>query len=374
MDSNQKKFNIYVFLSTFARNLVELFIPIILYKFGYSVKDVMFYFLMMNVFSTIMSYPSTMFINKFGGKVFSVVGIVFFAILQILLGNIWKGTSYLLLIAFCFAMYRRGYWMPRRYYNLKVMHRDNISSSYSIITIINQLGIVISSYIGSLVLDFLSIDYLTIVAIILFLLSLLPLRFLEFEHKETDSKIEVFKTIKSIPKRDLFTFGMYEIWYIVKFLFPIYLFLYVKDTYQTVGILTLITNLATMIFAYIYGKKINKNKNFLRLSIVLVCMVYLFKLNVTGALLVLASFLEGIFCKMYEISVQKEFYALSRKFEYHSYNCVYDLNQNIFRTIVTLIMILIGDLKMMIIFGIFCMLSGIVVEFKKIRKRDYVKE
>lgn len=374
MDSNQKKFNIYVFLSTFARNLVELFIPIILYKFGYSVKEVLFYFFMMNVFSLFLSYPSTLFINKFGGKVFSVVGIVFFAILQILLGNLWKGTSYLLLIAFCFAMYRRGYWMPRRYYNLKIMHRDNISSSYSIITIINQLGIVISSYIGSLVLDFLSIDYLTVVAIILFLLSLLPLRFLEFEHKETDSKIEVFKTLKSIPKRDLFTFGMYEIWYIVKFLFPIYLFLYVKDTYQTVGLLTLVTNLATMVFAYFYGKKINKSKNFLRLSIVLVCMVYLFKLNVTGALLVLASFLEGVFCKMYEISVQKEFYTISRKFEYHSYNCVYDLNQNAFRTIVTLIMILIGDLKMMIIFGIFCMLSGICVQFKKIRKRDYVKE
>ena len=44
MDGNQKKFNIYVFLSTFARNLVELFIPIILYKFGYSVEEVLFYF------------------------------------------------------------------------------------------------------------------------------------------------------------------------------------------------------------------------------------------------------------------------------------------------------------------------------------------
>ena len=374
MDSNQKKFNIYVFLSTFARNLVELFIPIILYKSGYEVKDVIFYLLMMNVFSLFLSYPSTMFMNKFGGKVFSVIGIIFFAILQILLGNVWNGIEYLLLIAFCFSMYRRGYWMPRRYYNLKIMHRDNISSNYSIITIINQLGIVISSYIGSLVLDFLSIDYLTVIAIILFLLSILPLRFLEFEHKETDSKIEVFKTLKSIPKRDLFTFGMYEIWYIVKFLFPIYLFIYVKDTYQTVGILTLITNLATMIFAYIYGKKINKDKNFLRLSIVLVCLVYFSKLSFTGVLLVVVSFLEGIFCKMYEISVQKEFYALSRKFEYHSYNCVYDLIQNAFRTIVSLALFFIGDLKIMIIVCILCMLSGICVQFKKIRKRDYVKE
>ena len=77
---------------------------------------------------------------------------------------------------------------------------------------------------------------------------------------------------------------------------------------------------------------------------------------------------------MYEISVQKEFYALSRKFEYHSYNCVYDLIQNAFRTIVSLALFFIGDLKIMIIVCILCMLSGICVQFKKIRKRDYVKE
>lgn len=374
MDSNQKKFNVYVFLSTFARNLVELFIPIMLYKFGYDIKDVIFYLLMMNVFSLIMSYPSTMFSNKFGNKAFTVVGVIAFAVLQILLGNMWMGNSYLLCIGFLFALYRRGYWMPRRYYNLKVMGKNNISSSYSIITIVNQLGIVISSYIGSLVLDFLSIDYLIVIAIILFLLSLLPIHFMEFEHKETNSKIEVLKTMLSIPKRDLFMFATYEIWYIVKFLFPIYLFLYVKETYQTVGILSLITNLATMIFAYFYGKKINKDKNFLKLSIFLICLVYFLKLNVFGVLLVVISFIEGIVCKMYEISVQKEFYALSKKFEYHSYNCVYDIIQNLFRSLVTIVLYFIPDVRWMIIICLLVMLSGMLVTFKKLKGRDYVKK
>lgn len=39
MDDNQKKFNLYVFLSTFSRNLIEVFIPLIIYKFGYSLKE-----------------------------------------------------------------------------------------------------------------------------------------------------------------------------------------------------------------------------------------------------------------------------------------------------------------------------------------------
>ena len=49
MDSNQKKFNIYVFLSTFARSLIEVFIPLILFKFGYSLKEVVLYFFMYNL-------------------------------------------------------------------------------------------------------------------------------------------------------------------------------------------------------------------------------------------------------------------------------------------------------------------------------------
>ena len=44
MDNNQKKFGIYVFLSTFSRNLIEVFIPVILYKFGYELKEVIIYF------------------------------------------------------------------------------------------------------------------------------------------------------------------------------------------------------------------------------------------------------------------------------------------------------------------------------------------
>ena len=32
IDKNQRRYNLFVFLSTFARQLIELFIPIILYK------------------------------------------------------------------------------------------------------------------------------------------------------------------------------------------------------------------------------------------------------------------------------------------------------------------------------------------------------
>lgn len=158
----------------------------------------------------------------------------------------------------------------------------------------------------------------------------------------------------------------------MKLIFPLFLFLYVKDNFQTVGLLTLFTNLATILFAYFYGKKVNGKKNFLTLSLVLVVLVFFMKCNVTGILLVIVSFFEGIVGKMHEISMSKEFYALSKKFEYYNYNLAYEVIQNVSRTVMTLILLIfIKDLKMMIYVTLLVMLTGIFVKFKKARGRDF---
>lgn len=374
MDSNQKKFSLYVFLSTFARNLIEVFIPIILYKYGYSLKEVILYYLFVNLFSLILSYPCFYLSNKYNNKILSIIGIISFVILQLLLNNLQNNIIYLLFISLAFATYRRGYWISRRYYNLKIIKKDNISKTYSLISIINEIGLIFSSYIGSLFLDFISIDALTIISIVLFLISTIPLYLLKFEHKETDSKLELIKTIKQIPKNNIYLFGSYELLNVVKFLFPLYLFIYVKNNYQTVGIFNLFANLSTIIFAYIYGKKINNEKNYLSLSILFIIIVYILKLNFSTSILIIIAFLEGIVLKMYELSIQKEFYSLSKKFEYQNYNLVYELTQNIFRTLTVLILYLFfNDLKTMITFVLIIILSSIFIKFKNIETTYYEK-
>jgi len=372
MDSNQKKFSMYVFLSTFSRNLIEVFIPIILYKFGFSLKEVIFYYLFVNIFSLLLSYPYLYISNKYNNKILSIIGVISFVVLQVLLNNLYNNTWFLIVLALSFASYRRGYWISRRFYNLKIIHKENISSTYSLISIINQVGLIISSYIGSLFLDFVSINVLTIISIVLFLVSIIPLHLLSFKHNEQDFKLEFCKVFKKIPKRDLYLFGTYELLNVVKFLFPLYLFIYVKNNYQTVGILNLLTNLSTILFAYFYGKKIDKKDNFLGLSILLVVGVYFLKLNFISYFLVLISFLEGIVTRMYEISISKEFYSLSKKFEYQSYNLVYEITQNLFRTLVVLILyFLINDLKIMILVVLLFILSGIFIRFKNVSIKDY---
>lgn len=365
MDSNQKKFGIYVFLSTFSRNLIEVFIPIVLYKYGYNIKEIIFYYLTANIISLFLSYPFVYLSQKYNNKVLSIIGIVTFLILQILLNCMNKSIWYLLIIATLFAIYRRGYWIARRYYNLKIIKKKNISTTYSIISIINQIGVIISAYLGSIVLDYLNLNILTIVAICIFTASLIPLYLLEFKNDRANTKLEVVKTLKEIPKNYIYLFGSYELLNVIKFIIPLYLFIYVKNTYQTIGILNLITNFALIIFTYLFGKKLDiSKKNYLTISIIITTIIYMLKVQVLGYTLLIISFFEGIAIKMYELTISKEFYSLSKNFEYSNYNLAYELIQNFFRSFVVLILFVFNiDLKIMVYIPLLFIIIGAIFNF-----------
>lgn len=374
MVENQKKFNIYVFISTFARALIETFIPLLLFKFGYNLKEVVFYFLFYNFIELLISYPLVYIATKKGNKILAIFGFIGFVLTQVMLNKMYMGLSYLLIIATLYAVYRAGYWLSRRYFNLKVIHKKNISSTYSIVTIVNQVALIFAGYIGALILDFVGTNVLTIIAIALYVISIIPLFMFKFEHDETntDVKLNLIKTFQDVGLSNIYIFGSYEILNVIKFFFTLYLFIYVKNTYQTVGLFNLITNLSVMLFAFYYGKKTDGKKNYLKLSILFVAIVYVLKANVVSIVLVIISMLEGIAIKMYEISMNKELYSLSKKFEYNNYNLMYEILCKLFRSIVLIISyFFINDLKVMIYVSVGFILLGLFVNVKKIKKKDF---
>ena len=376
MDSNQKKFGIYIFLSTFSRNLIEVFIPVILYKFGFSLREVICYSLLGNIISLLISYPCIYIANKYNNKILSIIGTISFIVLQILLNYIHRSMWYLALVALFYALYRRGYWIARRYYNLEVVKKEKISTTYSILCVINQIGVVFASYLGSLMLDFMSVKIVTIISMALFILSLIPVCMLKFEHENKTYELNLRKTIKRIPIRDLYLFGSYELITVLKVLVPLYLIIYVKDTYQTIGIVNLITNLALILFIWSFGKRLDKSKkSYLRISIILVVLVYIFKVNTVGVALFIVCFIEGIVLRMYELSISKEFYTLSKKFEYYNYNLVYEIMQNLFRSVVHIIIIItMFDIKYMVYITLFFVLIGAFMNFKQIDGEGNINE
>lgn len=375
IEKNSKNFNLYVFLSTFSRNLIEVFVGTILYKAGYSLQNVILYYLIVHLSIVFLTKPLIQLSKKTSNRVLSIIGVVAFILLQIQLNKIYVNYYYLILLGFIYGLYRCSYWIARRFYNLKVIQKENIANKYTFISIINQLAVVVSSYVGALLLDFISIKVLTIISMTLFILSVIPLYKLKFEHEHNDIKLDLLKTLKQIGFSNMYLFASYELLNVIKFFFPLYIFIYVKDTYQTIGLVSLLQSIATIIFSYIYGRLANKDKDYLKLAILLSIIVYVFKANTYGIALYVVSFLEGFTTKMSEISVNKNFFQISKKFEYYNYNYAYEIVLNIVRTLVLLICYLfIYDIKTMIYICLFIQLLSFFCEFNCNLKDFQIKE
>lgn len=360
----QRKFNIYTFLSSFAKGLIETFIPLILYKYGYSLKEVLFYYLICNLSSLIIMFPCLKLIKKHN-RLLAFSSIFFITIVQIMLNNIVYSYLYLISLGIMYALYRRCYWISRRYYNLNNIKEKNICKSYTLICILSELAAMTSTYIGSLLLDFTDIKILAIISILFFIISMIPLFSLNYNQDE-NRKMHLFKTMKKISFGNLIHFGCFELKAITKFLFPLYLFIYVQDRYQVVGLLSLIADFATILFSYMYGKKLNEGKNHLRLSIVLFIIILVFKANTTSYILAIIAFLEGIISKANEISLSKEFYTLSKKYDYYNYSTAYEFTQNVFRSVTLLILYLfVNDIKIMVYITLLIMSFSLLYKFKQ---------
>jgi len=362
IDKNQQRYNIFVFLSTIARQLIELFIPIILYKAWFSIKDIVFYYFCISLFSFILAPIVFRVAKKVKYKTILFFWIIAFILLQVIISHIHVSLPFLLVIAFLFSCYRRCYWITRRLYNFKVIHKNNIWISYTFVSIINQIACMLATYIWAILLDFVNIETLTIISIILFLMSIYPISKIKPQQRNsTDAKLNLFWTLKWIANTNKYIFWSYELLNFVRFLIPLYLYIYVSETYQIVWILQVFTWCATIIFSYLYGKKINKNNvNYINLSIFLIVLIYVLKINVTWIFLVIVSFLEWFVWKMNEISVGKEMIKWSKNFDYENYNYAYEQIQNTFRLIISLILLLfINDLKLMIYFILIVMVIAI---------------
>lgn len=362
---NHRLFNEYIFLTTFSRNLIEVFIGTILYKKGFTLHQVIFYYLLVNAMSLILCIPCMHFSKKYSNKVLSLIGVISFFILQLVLNIVKKKIYFLYITAFFFSLYRRAYWLPRRYYLLQIMDdKKNISSNYSVIAILNQLGIIVASYVGSILLEFVSINVITLISFVLLSYSVYILFKLDFKYEKNDVKINLKEMYRCAPKSSVINIFCYELQNVYKFLFPLFVIIYVKNTYTAVGIISLIANIASLIFIYLYGRLINNKRNYLKLVILLLIVVKVLQINSVGILLIVASFLDGFVAKMYEQSFHKEHVMFSKNFEYSNYNYMFEITQNVGRVLVVLILyIFFKDIKTMLYVVLAFISIGILFKF-----------
>ena len=120
-NNNFINFNIFSFLSTFVRSLIEIFISLYLFKKGFSIKSIILFYFVANLLAIPIAYIYAKIGEKTKYSYIMIFGYISFIVLQIILRHTVISNYYILLIAFMYSLYRRGYWVSRRFYITNVM-------------------------------------------------------------------------------------------------------------------------------------------------------------------------------------------------------------------------------------------------------------
>lgn len=343
--TNIKKYNIFILLSTIARNIVEVFSSVLLYKMGYSLKEILLFFSILYfvgaITSTLVIYLTSVinakYILIFSSFVFSG-SFYFMSIME-------NSMSNLIIFSIIYGIGSYSYHSLRHYFAIKSMDKDKKKDIGSIL-IFSNIGLIIAPILVSYITKKLSIVILAIIVIILSILAIIPLFKLDIKDDNTEIKFE------RISKNKILFFVLEQAKVINLSLQPLYLYLFINSKIDYVGIFNAIMGISACIFIYFFVRKIDDNKYFKYLNI-LFCLLLLLKLNIKSKYLILIiGFFEGLGIKMFDVVSSENIYNIKKDTNVKGYLIIVEIIFCLVRSFFCLIGYFINDIKIILYLSI----------------------
>ncbi|MFA5603041.1 MAG: MFS transporter [Bacilli bacterium] len=358
------RFNLFVFLSTFARGMIDTFIPVVLYVKGFSLEYILL-FLLIRCFLCLVTNREIINLGKhikFKGVL--IIGSILFGFTYVYLAFMGNSLTELVFIGVLEGLYTAFYWGGRHYYALEVLPSRQLGDEAGNIVIFGQLAIIPAAFIGGLIIDHMTLYSVTFISVVIFLFSIMPLMKIK-EDRNKEGKINITKIRKGLPKKAIsfFIFDNFKV--LGGIFFNIYLFLHVMDKFSYIGLFNIAVGITSMIFVYFFSRKMDHDrKDYLILSSALLGLVWITKVNVELPLLMLiVGFLEGLTVKMHETAAVRNLYALGKQYNAHSYISFYETISQIVRILIILLAFYLKDLRLIIYFCIIGTIIGGIIGF-----------
>lgn len=344
--TDQKKYNLFIFLSMFGRGLIETFPPIILYNYKISIKGIILYFLFRYLFAIPINCIFIKLTKKLGSKVMILISSITIGIAYYYLYNMNNSITSIMLLSLLTTIYVYSYWTVRNVYMLQIINKDNVTSNMSNISIVNILALMPSVYIGAYILEKFNLFILIVIVFAINLVSIIPLLLI----KVKDIHSEGLKKASDIPLKDKLVMIFDQFKTVILSLFPLYIFIYINQNYTYLGIFNFLTGLASMLVIYIFSKIIKIKRNtYLKFTIIFLSFCFFLKLLVRDEYIFLSlAILEGIAIKMQELSFNTSVYKLGKNFEYMNYILITENIFNFSRLSITVLLLFVSDIKKMI--------------------------
>lgn len=340
-----KKYNIFILLTTISKSMIEIFIPIILFKKGLSFKEIIIFFLIKYIF--LLVFTNIINILKLKNKPIIYISSFISIITYILLYYYKPSFIYLISIAILYALYLCTYWLYRHNIALNIIEDKMITDRSSVFMILTLLGIIPSSLLGGYLINNFNLIYLIIVISIITFISL----FFIVDIKDTIIK----KNKITIPVNNKIFISLEQFKFIILTLFPLFTFNTILNSYTYIGLLNTVTAIASIIYIFFLAKKMDKNKkDYLNIMCILLGISWILKINILNInwFLIITVF-EGVFRFGLETIIMRNIYSYGREYDSLVYNTYIENIRNISRIIISLFILIFNiQITNLIIIGI----------------------
>lgn len=362
--SNLKKYNIFTFVTTFAKLLIEVFIPLILYNMNFTIKEIILFLIIKHALCTIFLPITKLVIKKKSTTFLMIISSILFTLSYIYLNFLTKNLFKLLIFTTLLSMYLTFYWVGRHTYALSIIEDKKATDNVSLYTIFTILGGLFSTYIGSILIEKTSYLFLSIIVLFLMLISIIPLT--KIKSKKETNEIKLITIITSFPKRNyIFTF-LDQLRFVLVTIFPLYIYLNINKSYKYIGIINIVSGLGSIIYIYILKKLMDKNKSdYLSSSLLYLAITYTLKLlTKNNIIFLIIVFFEGIFRIVVDLITLRNTYVYSKNYTRLNYTIFTEGINNIGRVIIlTLFYITNISLEKIILICILGILINIFIKY-----------
>lgn len=339
--SNIKRYNIFILLSTLARNIVEIFSSVLLYKMGYSLKEILLFYSIVYLIGAIISTIVIYLTKIVKPKYILILSSIIFSGSFYYMSIMSKTFINLIIFSIIYGMGAYTYHTIRHYYAIKSMNNHERKEIGSIL-IYTNIAMVISSILGTYVEAKLSRLILAIMVIVISILAIIPI--FKYEDKINDKEVKIDK----IEKNKFLFFVCEQAKIINLSLQPLYLFLFVNNTISYVGIFNIVMGISSCIFIYFFVRKVDDKKCFKYLNI-LFCIILILKLNISNKYLVLViALFEGLGIKIFEIVSSENIYNIKSTTNIKGYLLIVEIIFCLVRSIMCLMGYFINNIKIIL--------------------------
>lgn len=362
--SDLKKYNIFIFITSFAKLLVEIFIPLILYNMSFTIKEIIL-FLILKYSFCLFFIPVGYFIGKkYSVSTLMILSSIIFSITYIYLSRINKNLTSLIILSILYSSYLMFYWLGRHTYGLSIIEDKKTTDNVSLYNIFTILGGLFSPFIGSYIIEKTSTLTLSTIVLVLMIISIIPLT--KIKKIKLNPNTQIKHIIKSFPKTNYIFNTLDQLRYILYTVLPLWIYINIKSKYSYIGILNIITGLGSIIYIYLLSKKMDKNKkDYLSLSLLIMGIIYLLKITITSnlAYLIITLF-EGITKSSLDTITLRNTYVYQKNYCITSYIIFTEIINNIARTLFLIIFYIFNvPLKTMLLICILGIFLNVFVKY-----------